>query len=566
MRLQDSSPFHRSGRLSRRRLSDRNGRLGRRLIFESLENRQLLANLGLNIQVWTDVGNQKGVELFPDANDEFVVSKGESIFLQVLAEDDRNNVPNDGVIGLPLNLTWNTEGTSRIRYSPLAPDEVPLEFPDPIALTNRIVTNKFPTQRFVEDVNVDSLATGLRGGTIPNNDGGSPVDDSDCVEQVPSKDECREFSLLRFTATTAGTPTRFNVALAGSVSFADGALLENNPADSVKIRVVDPSSLSGFVYLDTDRNGLRLLDANTGAPIELGVPNATISLFRQNDNTLLQTFVTGPDGFYHFEDLPPDTYRISQALPNCYRGDLETLGFVLPGRIPRGVAGQNEFTNINLDFGEHGIDYLFGASMVPGCINKRMFLNSTPPVQVTVAKLSGVNASSVQGTPGNDTISVQRNGQTVSVNVNGATQTFDTTQVKIVTIDAGGGTDIVTVTGTDARELIHLQPKYATLRRDDLPINDPLNCAIEILQAENVTVDAGPGLNDLAITRDSPNNDALLAAADAATINWVNSTLTGRARRPAKVRAISVAGGVDTATEQAHDYVLELLGDWRRQT
>ena len=100
--------------------------------------------------------------------------------------------------------------------------------------------------------------------------------------------------------------------------------------------------------------------------------------------------------------------------------------------------------------------------------------------------------------------------------------------------------------------------------RDDVPLDNALGYAIEVLMAEHVTVDAGAGQNDLAVVRDSPRKDDLIALGDTATLRWVNGALTGGVKRFNKVRAISVSGGGDTVNEQAHNYVLELLGDWQR--
>jgi hypothetical protein len=63
-----------------------------------------------------------------------------------------------------------------------------------------------------------------------------------------------------------------------------------------------PSSLSGFVYLDSNRNGKRDVDQN-GIPLELGLPNVTIHLYRDGQAEPIQTVDTGPGGWYHFENL-----------------------------------------------------------------------------------------------------------------------------------------------------------------------------------------------------------------------------------------------------------------------
>lgn len=567
-----SDSFRRHGRASRRSSRDLNKPVTRNRVFERLEDRCLLAQLNLDIQLWTmDPNNpgQKGTMIPAIATNPtklFQVSQGTSFLVQVVVDDEPvatdPNQNSTGVIALPLNLKWNPNGLNVIHYAEAFP---PLtQNPVPIPITNPILTKNLPRLRSVNTFDPDKGADGLRGSTIPQADLTTPIGIAGC-NPVNGNNDCRELSLLRFTAQSLGRAP-FSAALAGSMSFADGDPLDNNPFAEVQIDVVNASSsLSGFVYIDTDNDGNRDTDPNSGAPIELGVPNVTISLFRQNETVPLKTFTTGSDGFYHFEDLPADTYRIREAQANCLLDGRETLGFVLPGRVPRGIVGQDEFTNIELRGAEHGVDYLFGElGLSPNCINKRMFLTSSPPARETVAQRLGVAAVTVRGTAGADNINIDNDGQVIRVTVNnGPVQEFDIGQVKIVTIDAGGGEDIVTLNGTAVLELACLASSYLTLRRDDVPINNVQGYAIEVLMAENVTVDAGAGQTDLAVMRDSPQRDDLVLVGDTAALSWVNGASTGRAKRFGKVRAISVSGGGDTVNEQAHDYALDLLGDWQ---
>lgn len=543
--------------------------LSRTRVFERLETRNLLANLNLDIQLWTiDPNNpgQKGT-LIPAIQTNptkiFQVGQGTSFLVQVVTEDqpvatdpDQNSA---GVIALPLDLAWNTGSPNVIRYA----DPVPPLAPAPIPLANQIVTDQFPRQRLVNSFDPDVGADDLRGATVPAQDNTTPIGIANC-NPPNGKDDCREFSLLRFNAQQLGE-TPFSATLAGAVSFADGNRLDNIPAITVRIRVVETASVSGFVYIDTDNDGIRGTDPNNGAPIELGIPNAEVSLFRQGENTPVATTTTGANGAYHFENVVPGVYRIRETQPAAFLDGRDSLGFILPGAVARGTVGQDEFTNVEIRANEAAVDYNFGElGLRPERINKRLFLTSTQPARQIVAQQSGLTAATVMGTAGPDTINIDNDGQTIRVTVNnGPVQEFSTAQTKIVTVDAGGGADTVTLNGSAANELACVEPTYATLRRNDVPLSNTLGYAVEVINSESNTVDAGPGQTDRAILRDSPLSDELVAAGNLASLQWGTGTILGNARRFGTVRALSISGGIDTVDEQAHDYVLTLFGPWQ---
>jgi hypothetical protein len=133
----------------------------------------------------------------------------------------------------------------------------------------------------------------------------------------------------------------------------------------------------------------------------------------------------------------------------------------------------------------------------------------------------------------------------------------------LVTIDAGEGIDTVSLVGTASPELACFEPGYLAIRRDDAPISAALGYAVEVIGAEQLSVDAGPVQNDVAVLRDSPQADALVAAGNAATLVWGAGGRNGLATRFQRIRAIALSGGADTADEQAPSYVLDLLGNWQ---
>jgi len=542
----------------------------RKLALEALEDRQLLANLILGIQLWTDGGGASGEpvkgDLIEPVNGVYEVTKGSTFVIQILAEDDRTTGENRGIISLPLDLEWNTGGTEIIR----AADGVPPLFPDSIPSGQSWVTTQFNRQRFVNEFDSATGAEALRGGTIPVLDGTDPIGVRGQDPPWGTKDDWREFSRLRFSADTVGT-SDIRAVLAGSMSFADADPLDNAvppPAAIAQIRVVQGGrgSLSGFVYVDADKDGVRGEDAN-GAPTEAGLPKVEIELYR--DGVFVQSDHTGPDGWYHFEDLQPGTYEIRQPTqPSCFLDGTESLGIILPSNESRGTAGNDAFTGIELGDGEAGIDYNFGElGLKASCINKGMLLGSANLRQATVNDPLGVPSAVVRGTDQDDTIRVTIDTAAIRVTVNdGTPQTFTFPEVQVVTVDGLGGQDNVTVTGSAADEVGHVQPGSAVYR-NDVCYPEPstgTRCdwdwALEVLHAENVAADAAAG-RDLAVFRDSTGDDTLTAEGNRVVFGFTEQELEVLAME--RVRAFSTRGGNDVVeVTEPLDFELESFGDW----
>jgi hypothetical protein len=346
------------------------------------------------------------------------------------------------------------------------------------------------------------------------------------------------------------------------------------------------SSLSGFVYADTDNDGQRKVD-EYGAPrdgdSEMGLPNVTISLFR--DDQLRDQTTTGPGGRYHFEGLEPGTYEIREEQPDCFIDgkdgkDPDTPGIVWTGQEwePRGEVGDDRFFDIVLGPDEHGVDYNFGElGLKAECINKRMFVASTPSAKEPVAERLGVETETVLGTDGDDEIEFHAerdDDETVMVvTVNGSEKEFLISETRMVLIDARGGEDNMTLTLTEPstpiepEEKVYALPGYATLRHEtrDGILRD-WDYGVEVVNAETIDVDDHAPGDNLAVLRDSPRSDALTAEDDTATLTA--EELEGIVRAVAlsgvdRVMAISASGGDDTAKITPHDFVLERVGDWR---
>ena len=577
----------------------------RRVLFEPLEPRLALATLGLGIRVRED---DNGV---PGAERTTPLIVGSSYWVEVIAEDQRAGQQGSpqGVISLPLDLSWDSDNLSSLN-PPTTFFPTPLPLPAPFTAPT-ILTADLPLGRFVDSFQSANGHTGfaeppvgavvppanptiggLRGAALPNagpGNGqavgvprGNPVDPHNVGF----------FSQLRFTAAAAADDTPLTIELAGSMSFTDGATLDgiaclsaaviqnrpsNRPCEATSLAVTEfidimgpappESSLSGFVYADTNLNGV-LDTAADGTPLEIGLPNVVVSLFRGQDSTPIQTTTTGPDGWYHFENLAPATYRIVETQPGRYVNSLNAVGVVCTsppagGCAPRGVVGPavDQLTSIVLGTGEQGIDYNFGENVIP---TKDALRSRTIP-RVTLNAQLGLRTAVVRGTDSADQIAVEVTGPEIAVTVNnGAARVFERANVDVVVVDGQAANDVITMTGTDEAETAQLLPNQASLRVG----NDFLgtNYGVLAAAAEQATVTAGTGGSDLAVVRDTrQTSDTVVASGNQLQL----SAGTGRISRAlgfGRVRAVTTApsGGseADDIQTGAIDYILSLAGNW----
>jgi hypothetical protein len=571
----------------------------RRTGFEALEPRYAPATLGLGIRVLDDnagtPGNPRTTPL----------QVGEIFWVQVLAEDQRAANP-QGIISLPLDLSWDANNLQLLN--------APTAFsPNTIAPAN-LITPDFPLNRLVDAFTPASGHTGfveppvgqvpipaiptldnLRGASLPAALIGQAIGDNPA-----NPADFGFFSLLRFQALAAGDDTPFTLQLAGSMAFADADVLNGIAALSPVViqnrdatgapQVVGPQgpelavtefleivaapatvSLSGFVFADTNLNS-QLDRAADGTPLEIGLPGVEIQLFSQGQGNLLQTTTTGPDGWYHFEGLPAGTYRIVEIQPAQYIDSGNSLGVILAppaagggnppnAAVRRGVAGDDQFLQIELRGGEHAVDYNFGENVIP---TKNFFLSRSIP-RVALNQALGLETEVVAATAANDQIDVQVTANDITVTVNaGAPQVFDRGDFDILLIDCEAGTDAVAVTGTDEDEVAHFQPLQTSLRVGTTFAG--LNYGLLTLGGEQAEVTAGAGGTDLAVIRDTRQvSDALVSAANTATLT-AGATRLARAIGFDRMRAVTfvVPGGaeIDTSDQNAPTFVVELAGSW----
>ncbi|MDA1053137.1 MAG: Ig-like domain-containing protein [Planctomycetota bacterium] len=115
-------------------------------------------------------------------------------------------------------------------------------------------------------------------------------------------------------------------------------------AATINVTEVANNSLSGFVYLDADGNGLR----DTG---EVGVPGAQITL---SGSGLTRTILTTSSGAYTFTELPAGTYQLVERQPTAVLDGTDST------TVPNAVVGNDQITQIALDGGQDFAENNFG--------------------------------------------------------------------------------------------------------------------------------------------------------------------------------------------------------------
>ncbi len=110
-----------------------------------------------------------------------------------------------------------------------------------------------------------------------------------------------------------------------------------------------PASLSGYVYVDRNNNGVR-------EPGENGIPGTTVRLTGTDDRgvSVALAATTNGQGFYQFGNLRPGQYRLNEVQPPRYLDGLDAIG------TQGGTTGNDVLSNIVLQPGVSGAENNFG--------------------------------------------------------------------------------------------------------------------------------------------------------------------------------------------------------------
>ena len=141
---------------------------------------------------------------------------------------------------------------------------------------------------------------------------------------------------------------------------------------------IGTASISGFVYVDTNNDGLR---TRPDGGVHLGLTGVPIHLLSNDGSgnwtevTGKSPVLTGSDGSYSFAGLAAGTYRIQENGPAKFLDGIDSLGTV--GGTTKGTAG-NDQIDVDLAAGDNGTEYNFGErGLRPGMVTLGFFLASS---------------------------------------------------------------------------------------------------------------------------------------------------------------------------------------------
>ena len=126
-----------------------------------------------------------------------------------------------------------------------------------------------------------------------------------------------------------------------------------------------PCSISGFVYLDTNNDGIRNHSEVSLGGVLVAI-SGPVAMFQQ----------TAADGSYKFQNLPAGVYDIHQTQPGALLDGMETRGTPLLGQV-----GDDRFSGIVLEAGVDAVNYNFAErGLLPELISKRLFVASAQDI------------------------------------------------------------------------------------------------------------------------------------------------------------------------------------------
>jgi fimbrial isopeptide formation D2 family protein/uncharacterized repeat protein (TIGR01451 family) len=157
---------------------------------------------------------------------------------------------------------------------------------------------------------------------------------------------------LTGTVTPGATITNTaRMARSTSLPGNDSTERVQTPVDSSDTMTIRSNSLSGFVYVDADNDGI----FDTG---ESGIGGVTITLSGTDHlgNSVLLTTTTTITGFYRFDNLYPGTYALIETQPSGYLDGTDAIG------TQGGTTGNDVLSNIVLpvDASTNGENNNFG--------------------------------------------------------------------------------------------------------------------------------------------------------------------------------------------------------------
>ena len=227
------------------------------------------------------------------------------------------------------------------------------------------VTNDGPSPA-VDVVVEDTLPAGVTfvSGTGPNGEtlsetGGVVTYDAGTIASGAN------FTLtINATIDPTATGNLINSATVSSSTLDDTT--NNNAAAATTAVDPESSTISGFVYLDRNNNGVRDFD-------DPGIEGVEITLSGTDSlgNSVSQVVFTDASGLYSFDGLAQGTYSVAETQPTRYRDGTMNLGTGASA-----VIEDNVFTELGLASDTDAINFNFGE--LNQLLSKRLFLASSP--------------------------------------------------------------------------------------------------------------------------------------------------------------------------------------------
>ena len=359
---------------------------------------------------------------------------------------------------------------------------------------------------------------------------------------------------VRYNPTSVGTTT-----FTYTVRDNEGA--ESNVA-TVDITVIeaqdDPCSISGFVYVDMNNDGVKD-NGDVGLGGVLVHIDGPVALFQQ----------TALDGSYTFSNLPAGTYDIWETQPSAFLDGVDKRGTPLLGQVE-----EDRFSQVTLEPGTDAVNYDFGeGGLIPELISKRLFLASTPSMNEMLRSFSlsdgdlwldfeatedTVLRATLQGDDLADSNIELYGDDWVPLALSAGQTELEMPIIageKYALHVASGGTDAElqitdslnhagdseTIVGTAGDDLIEFIPSAPpgqwTVRVNGLEQHFQTQSLV-------VAIDGLEG-NDTVVLRDTPGNDVLVASPHSATFTGVGFHV--EATNFTTLLAYAKSGGDDTA-------------------
>ena len=150
------------------------------------------------------------------------------------------------------------------------------------------------------------------------------------------------FSGATFVGSAGGTK--------GSDIVSNIVLTSGTNAVNYDFCEIPPASISGYVYVDMNNNGIK-------DPGEAPIPGTTLILRDGNGQPTGATTTTNALGYYEFTGLRPGTYGVAEIQPAGYLDGLDTAGSaggsaVNPGDLISGAVLIGGTVAVNYNFGE----------------------------------------------------------------------------------------------------------------------------------------------------------------------------------------------------------------------